>query len=247
MQVLVLSSSFTFYRVENGIKIPQVIDNNNGFLDTLKKYLTKRDCMVVISGNPDKKRTGDPLDVTRKGFELSGIGFKEYIYVDSRNQDEIAKYIKKADCIDLCGGHLPTCNEFINRLGLKELLKNFNGVIIGASGGAMNMASNVYCKPENEGEVIDKTFKRCLKGLGLTNINIVPHYNVIKEKMLDGVSIVADILIPDSITRPLILLNDGSYIVKQGNVATIYGECYKLHKCNMERLCSDGQTIKIYE
>ena len=65
--------------------------------------------------------------------------------------------------------------------------------------------------------------------------------------MLDGVSIVADILIPDSITRPLVLLNDGSYIVKQGNVVTIYGECYKLHKCNMERLCNDGETINIYE
>ena len=68
---------------------------------------------------------------------------------------------------------MPTANAFINELNLKELLKDYNGVIIGASGGAMNMADHVYCIPEVEGEHSDPNFNRYLNGLGLTDINVV--------------------------------------------------------------------------
>ena len=61
MQTLIMSSSFTFYRKdENGNKIPQQIDNNNGFLDTLQKLLIKRDCCVIISGNPKRENRQNP-------------------------------------------------------------------------------------------------------------------------------------------------------------------------------------------
>ena len=180
MKTLIISSSFTFYKLDSeGNKIPTVIDNNNGFLNVLKKELVSRKCMLVVSGRPDKVRKSDPLDITRKGFKLSGIPFEEYIYLDATNMDRLEEYLIKADCIDLCGGHLPTCNEFINRISLKDKIHLFNGVIIGASGGGMNLASNVYCKPEECGEAVDESFARSLKGVGLTNISIVPHYMTI--------------------------------------------------------------------
>ena len=153
MKTLIMSSSFRGFTIdENGNKIPCEIDNENGFLDTLKKYLTKRKCMVIISGNPKKVHTKDPNTITRQYFALSGIPFDEYIYVNNENKHNIKEYVKRASVINLFGGHLPTANAFINELNLKELLNDFNGVVIGASGGAMNMADNVYCIPEVFGE-----------------------------------------------------------------------------------------------
>ena len=136
MKTLIMSSSLTVYeKDQNGNEYARIIDNDNGFLDNLRKHMTSRKCMVVISGNPKKKRTGDPNEITRQSFAMSGIPFDEYIYVSDVNKQHIAEYIAKADCINLFGGHLPTTNAFINELNLKELLKDYNGVIIGASGG----------------------------------------------------------------------------------------------------------------
>ena len=247
MKTLIMSSSFTFYRKdEMGNKIPQIIDNNNGFLDTLQKLLTKRDCCVIISGNPKRQNRQNPEDIMRRGFALSGLQFKEYIYVDDNNKHKIKEYIEKADLIDLCGGHLPTCNAFIQELDLKELLKEFNGVIIGTSGGAMNMAETVYCIPEIEGEHTDKNFNRYLKGLGLTNINIIPHFQYfVTMQFSDGIKIVEDVILPDSANTPMIALPDGSYVVQQGEKIKIYGESYYLDGA-INKICSNDcvETIK---
>ena len=246
MKTLIISSSFTFYKLDNELnKIPTVIDNNNGFLSMLKSELKSRKCMVVISGNPDKVRTHDPLDVTRAGFKLSGIEFDEYVYIDSSNMDKLDYYLKKADCLDLCGGHLPTCNEFINRINLKDKIHLFNGVIIGASGGGMNLASEVYCKPENEGEAIKEDFEKSLRGVGLTNISIVPHFDKIKDKTLDGKSILNDILLVDCLDKKLIALNDGSYIVQKNGSAVLYGQAYEFYKGKMTKINENGKTLKL--
>lgn len=230
MKTLILSSSFTiYYKDENGNKIPTVIDNDNGFLDNLKKHLNNRKCMVIISGNPNKTRENDPTEVIRKSFKMSDIAFEEYIYVDSTNKHKIKEYISKATTIDLCGGHLPTCNAFINELNLKELLKDYNGVILGSSGGAMNMAKNVYCIPEVEGEHTDINFKRILKGLALTDLNVIPHYQYFKTfKFGDGIRMLEDILLPDSKLCNMIALPDRSYIIQQGNNIEFYGEIYTI-------------------
>lgn len=248
MAILILSSSFTFYKLnEEGKKVACQIDNNNGFRECLQKYLTKRDLCLIISGNPKKVRTHSPIEVNREGFELSGIGFKEYIYVDDSNKHNIKEYISRADCIDLCGGHLPTCNAFVNELNLKELLKDYNGVIIGASGGAMNLADVVYCKPEAEGEAIDKNFNRFLKGCALTDINIIPHYNVIKDRVLDGVNILNEILLPDSYKLALLAIEDGSYIVQKGSEKMLYGRAFLLKNGDVFKINENDKCCKIDE
>ena len=126
MKTLIMSSSFTTYELDkNGNKIARIIYNDNGFLDNLRKYFTNRKCMVIISGNPKKKHIGDPNDITRKSFKMSGIPFEEYIYVNDENKLNIKQYIQKASVINLFGGHLPEANAFITELNLKELLKDF--------------------------------------------------------------------------------------------------------------------------
>ena len=247
MRTLILSSSFTTYDTDSeGNRFPRIIDNDNGFLDNLRKYMTSRKCMVIISGNPKKIRIGDPTEVTRKSFAMSGIPFEEYIYVDDSNKQKIKDYVQKADCINLFGGHLPTANAFINQLKLKDLLKDYNGVVIGASGGGMNMADKVYCIPEEEGEHIDKSFKRVLSGLALTDINIIPHYQIF-EKMTftDGTKMLEDILLPDSDMMPMIALPDRSYIIQQNNKTNIYGEAYLIKDKKITLICKNNQIKNI--
>lgn len=247
MKTLILSSSFTTYNTdENGKRTARIIDNENGFLDNLKKHFTDRKCMVVISGNPKKKHLSDPNKITRESFLMSGIPFDEYIYVSDENKHKIKEYIKKASVINLFGGHLPTANAFINELNLKELLKDFNGVIIGASGGAMNMANKVYCIPEVEGEHIDKNFNRIIPGLALTNINIIPHFRLFEQlTYTDGTKILEDILLPDSIKTPMIALPDRSYIIQRGDKATIYGDAYELKNGTINKICQNENQYEL--
>ena len=247
MKTLIMSSSLTVYEKDkDGNEFARIIDNDNGFLDNLRKCMKSRKCMVVISGNPKKKRFGDPNEITKKSFAMSGIPFDEYIYVSDINKEHIAEYIKKADCINLFGGHLPTANAFINELNLKELLKDYNGVIIGASGGAMNMAENVYCIPEVEGEHNDKSFNRILNGLALTNINIIPHYKLFEKKVFtDGIKMLEDILLPDSCKTPMIALPDRSFIIQQGNGVEIFGEAYLLKDGQITQINQNNNTISL--
>jgi dipeptidase E len=247
MKTLILSSSLTTYeKDESGNKYARIIDNDNGFLDNLKKNITSRKCMVVISGNPKKIRLKDPNEITKNSFLMSGIPFEEYIYVSDENKKSIADYIAKADCINLFGGHLPTANAFINELNLKGLLKDYHGVIIGASGGAMNMADNVYCIPEVEGEHTDKSFNRILKGLALTNINVIPHYKLFEKKVFsDGVQMLRDILLPDSFKTQMIALPDRSYIIQKDDKINIYGEAYLLKNGTIIQICKNEETTTL--
>lgn len=246
MRKLIISSSFDFYDIdENNKKIGKRISNSNKFLDNLKKILSKRDCCLVVSGNPRKIRDYEPLSAIKRGFELSDIAFKEYIYLDDTNKEHVKEYVKRANLIDLCGGHLPTCNQFINEIGLRELLKDYKGVIIGASGGGMNMANIVYCMPEAKGEYLDKDFNRYLNGLNLTNVNIIPHFNLIKDKQLDGVRILQDILIPDSYKCKMILLNDGSYIIEEKAKQLLFGKAYLLENGKIIKICEDNECIEL--
>ena len=246
MKTLILTSVFTFYaKDENGKRRAQRIDNENGFLDNLQKELKTRKCLVVISGNPKMSHKKNPIIKVKEGFALSDISFDEYIYVNDKNKQNIKEYIAKADCIDLCGGHLPTCNAFINELNLRELIKDFNGVIIGASGGAMNMADPVYCKPEAEGEGVDSNFKRYLEGLGLTDIRIIPHYDFIKDKMLDGKKIVEEIILPDTYQTKLIALCDGSYIIQKENKKLLYGEAYLMENGLIKQICKKDHVVEL--
>ena len=77
----------------------------------------------------------------------------------------------------------------------------------------MNSADIVYCQPEEDGEAINPEFQRWISGLNLTKINIIPHYQMVKDKYLDGMRLYEDITYKDSIGHPFIVLVDGSYLL----------------------------------
>ena len=205
MSILIITSSLdTNEKDQNGVRIPHNFGNQNGILDTLKSSIKKYDnFLFVASSETGYEHTDMYFNVTKTSFNLT-LPFKNYHVLDGRTKDNARQLINDADFIFLCGGHVPTQNTFFNKINLKELLKKYNGVICGGSAGSMNCAGTVYCPPELDGESVDPKFKRFIKGLGLTNINVYPHFQDERNIILDGKRNLEDIIIPDSYKTKII-------------------------------------------
>ncbi len=161
---------------------------------------------------------------------------------DERNK-EIIERLPEMDVVILAGGHVPTQNTFFKTISLKEKLQGWNGLLIAWSAGAMNCAETVYAGPELPGEAIDPGFQRWISGLGITKINIFPHFEALKDDMLDGMRLIEDITYSDSMGHEIIALNNGSYIVVDNGKETLYGEAYSIKDGNLRQICVDGENI----
>ena len=241
---LFLTSSIGGSYKENGRRIPCALMNENHFLDHIKKYWTNNSKCLLISSEPDNETLSNSLKtVFTEAFKLSNLSLSEMDVCDRRNDNEIADSIYDYDVIMLTGGHVPTQNRFLNRIHFKELLKSYKGIIIGISAGSMNCADVVYAQPELDGEAVNLTYEKYLDGLDLTKINILPHFQEIKEQTLDGLRILEDISLPDSKSRPFYALVDGSYIFIENNNSTLYGEAYWIHEGVLTKICERDKNI----
>ena len=109
-----------------------------------------------------------------------------------------------------------TYNEFqyIKEYNLIKLIKNFNGIIIGVSAGSLNMSKNVcYLDEYSEYNLVQ------YEGLGLTNINIYPHFNINNKEFVKETLEVSK-------HKKLYALPNESFIVVKDNKYDIVGVYY---------------------
>lgn len=245
MRTLFLTSCLDLYQKdEEGNRFAHHFGNKNEILDNLKKYIKKYDNMLIVASDEFNTDATDMYArVTIESFELT-LPFGYYTVLDCRNKTNAEDLIKKADFILIMGGHVPTQNNFFANIKLKELLKYYDGVVLGISAGSMNSASIVYCPPELEGEGYDKNFKRFLPGLELTEINVFPHYNKLIDEVLDGRKVM-DYTIEDSNKITVLVLEDGSYCLQRDNNIKLYGKAYKLKNEKLEVICQDDECVTI--
>ena len=243
---LFLTSSPCDDNVPEGCNLPCIYFERNEFVTNLRKYVAPGGRFLVIAAWPDDHARNDEMAQTFAGcFAWHGMGFAEMNVLDSRNQERAAELVAASDVILLAGGHVPTENAFFKQIGLRALLTGYKGVIMGVSAGSMNAADTVYVQPEEAGEAIDPTFVRWTQGLGLTDKNILPHYNMVKDNILDGLRLFEDVTYPDSVGHPLYVLLDGSYILETEEGSILYGESCLLHNGVMERICREGESITL--
>lgn len=243
---LFLTSSVGGNYIENGIRFPCALDGSNQFLDNLKKYWPLNPKCLIISSDPDNQVVNDSFKaIFPEAFRMSGLSCSEWEICDRRNESRLADIIDDYDVILLAGGHVPTQNKFIAKVNLRELLKNYKGIIIGISAGSMNSADVVYAQPELDKEAIDPAYQRYLDGLGLIHISILPHYQYLKDISIDGLRIVEDISLPDSRNRPFYALVDGAYILIDNNVFTLYGEAYYFCDGVITKVCDTDKCIQL--
>ncbi len=244
--VLFLTSSPCEDNVPAGCELPCIYFEQNAFVANLRKHVAPGGRFLVIAAYPDEHARNDEMAQTFAScFAWHGMGFTAVHVLDSRNAARATELVAASDVILLAGGHVPTENAFFKQIGLRELLVGYKGVIMGVSAGSMNAADTVYVQPEEAGEAIDPHFVRWTQGLGLTDKNILPHYNMVRDNILDGLRLFEDVTYPDSVEHPLYVLPDGSYILEHDGTSTLCGEAYLLHNGVMEKICRDGESITL--
>ena len=107
----------------------------------------------------------------------------------------------------------------------------------------MNCAEMVYAGPDLEGEAIDPDFQRWIPGLGLTKVNIFPHFQNLRDEILDGLRLIEDITYADSVGHEILALNNGSYIVIDNGIETLYGEAYLIKDGHLKQICRNGESL----
>lgn len=244
--VLFLTSSPCEDNVPEGCGLPCIYFERNEFVANLQRHVAPGGRFLVIAAWPDEHDRNDDIARSFAGcFAWHGMGFTQVDVLDSRNAECAAELVANSDVILLSGGHVPTENAFFKEIGLRALLADYTGVIMGVSAGSMNAADTVYVQPEEAGEAIDPNFIRWTQGLGLTDKNILPHYNQVRDNILDGLRLFEDVTYPDSAGHPLYVLMDGSYILEANGTSTLYGESYLLHNGVMEPICREGESITL--
>lgn len=243
---LFLTSSPCDDNVPEGVDLPCVLNRVNGFVDRLAACFKPDSRTVIVSADPCNFPLNDEMAQTFAGaLAYHGLVTRDMTVIDARNERDAARLITLSDFVILAGGHVPTQLAFFGQIGLRGLLREYTGVVMGISAGTMNCARTVYVQPELPGESLDPGFVRFAPGLGLTGLMILPHYQRARHFTLDGRRLYEDITYADSIGHAFIALCDGSYIEQTGGGATLYGEGYRIADGQIERICEEGQALSL--
>jgi len=243
MQVF-LTSSPCDDDVPDGVELPCIFFERNEFVQNMRKAVTPGARFTVVAADPENFSLNDEMTATFAAcFRYHGMNLSAVNLVDARTVERAAELVENSDLLMLGGGHVPTERAFFEKIGLKELLKEYRGVVMGVSAGSMNCAATVYSQPEMPGESIDPDYSRFFPGLGLTDVMVLPHYQREKNTVLDGKRLYEDITYADSMGRTFIAIPDGSYVLEKDGKATLYGEGYHISDGMILRICDDGASF----
>jgi len=229
----------------HGKWIPVLLNTENGMLERLKKYWKKDSKVLLFMSSPEAAKQNDGFrEAFAKAFPMSGLKISAFDLCDSRNEAVVSR-IKEYDALFFSGGHVPTQNAFFRKIGLKQAIDDYEGIVMALSAGSMNCAKTVYAIPELNGEGKDVNYQRFIEGLGLTKRMIIPHYQWIKNEVLDGMRVIDEIALPDSMGKEFIALSDGSYILSENGNETVYGEAYLIKDGTIRKLCSRNESFPL--
>ena len=221
-----------------------ILNPENHFLENLRQALPPFPRALFVASDPEQHELTCSFGMdTSVAFSQAGIVFSDYAVLDDTNADRAAELIQNSDLLVFAGGHVPTQNQFFRDIGLREILEGFDGTVMGISAGSMNLADTVYVQPEEEGEGIDPDFERFSPGLGLTDVNILPHYQKVKDNILDGLRLFEDITYPDSQGNTFFALPDGSYFYQNDDALLLFGEAYLLRDGVLTQLTRSGDCL----
>ncbi len=229
------------------IDAPRAILNPaNGFVNRLRDCLPQWPRVLVVSSNPeDHDGTcgfANDMSVTLAEYGMP-VGALQVL--DATSAEYVEYLVATSDLIIIMGGHVPTQNQFFAEIGLREVLEGYDGVVMGISAGSMNCADIVYCQPEEEGEGIDPDFVKFAPGLGLTDVNILPHYQQVRKNILDGMRLYEDITYADSMGNTFYAMVDGAYYYQDDEDAVFFGKVGRLQDGVLKWICKEGKFKRI--
>lgn len=222
------------------------LNPDNRFIDELRRVFPNPCRALNICSDPDGwEKTDFYASLTRLYFENAGFRFDSFRVLDGRNAAQAKELVRESNLVILGGGHVPTQNRFFSKIGLRELLGDYDGVVVGISAGSMNSAALVYAQPEEEGEAVDPSYRRFLTGLGLTKTMLLPHYQEVKDDVLDGMRLFAEITCPDSMGKCFYAIPDGTYLFIENGREELRGEAWQIRDGVLTQIAADGEVIPL--
>ena len=229
------------------VSMDGAINPENGFLYALQRRIPQISRCVFITSNPDDAHYSDHCCLCMcQAFEAVGFKFEAFDLNDRRSAPQAKRLVEQSDWVILGGGHVPTQNAFLHDIKLKTLLQRYNGLVMGISAGSMNCARVVYAQPEEPGEAKNPRYKRFLKGLGITESQILPHYYMCKDMKVDGLRVYDDIAIRDSRGgNRFYVMPDGTYILGENGHEEMHGEFWMIENGVMRKVAENGQVVNL--
>jgi len=161
---------------------------SNEIKESLKKDLNGKTTISFISSSPDDSNKtklyiyGDNDEVVGLINHLKDIiDIKGISIIDNRiPKAEGIKTILNSDVIYLLGGDPIKQLEFIKENEYDKAIKEYNGIILGTSAGAMNLGTISYYSKD---EAYDKTF--FYDGIGIVDVTVDPHFDITNEEQVE--------------------------------------------------------------
>ncbi|MBQ7466457.1 MAG: Type 1 glutamine amidotransferase-like domain-containing protein [Clostridia bacterium] len=245
MKAIFLTSNVGSTKTVDGKKVVTTLNNENKFVDNLKKFIGKDIKLCWIASNPDGfEKTKTYANYFAESLKLDGINVAGLSILDHSFDGNIKETVLNSDIVFLSGGHTPTQNKYFNEIGLKEILKSYNGVVIGQSAGTINLADECYIQPDNEQEFHDSYFPKTIDGLGFVSFKVYPHMNRAKIDQIDGIS-TFDLCLKDSKMFDIFGMTDGGYILVQDDKAVAFGETLLFQNGSVKKILENGQSKDI--
>ena len=245
MKIFMTSSPMGAYRSEEAPAF-KGLDPANGLVEELLSYWREDSRCLLISAFPDEYAVNDHM---RSDFERifreTGLSLECMDLCDRRNGRKAVSQLPHYDMIILGGGHVPTQKAFFDEIGLRAALQEWDGIVMGISAGSMNCAEVVYAQPEMPGEAVDPSYQKFIQGLGLTDINVLPHYQAVKNDRVDGRRLMEEITYPDSMGKNFYAIVDGSYVLQTEDRKEIRGEAYRIADGKISRVCGIGEVLAL--
>lgn len=196
------------------------VDKVNGFNEQQIKYLSidLKTCksILFVPGDYDKEKYIIYKDKIINWLKSIEVSFSE-CYLTGLD-DELKSY----DVIFLMGGNPINQIEIINKINLKNII-NKAKVVIGVSAGAINLSKEAIYFNDYSKKV------EMYDGIGLTDINVYPHFDITNEYFVEEVKMVSRL-------KSLIALPNNSFIKIDDKQIEFIGDSFKIDKENIIKI-----------
>lgn len=198
---------------------------------------------------------------TRKEFEQDfvyqlkemAIELKKVISLNpDSSKKEFKQAFEQAGFIYLHGGNPLQFMDFLKDRKVRKFLKNYQGIVMGLSAGAMLMSEHIVLTPTND-EYQDFVVQ---KAFGYQKVNIFPHMNfgkvVYSTFMTGDGKVVLEDLLKLSQEVEIQLLGDGNFIVNDEKVGNDFyllkkGKVYRYHENKYQPINFDARYLNLVD
>jgi hypothetical protein len=72
---------------------------------------------------------------------------------------------------------------------------------------------------------------------------LLPHFQDVKDDVLDGLRVFEDITYPDSMGKTFYAIPDGSWLLVEAGKEELRGEAYRIRDGGIEQISADGDAV----